>query len=216
MTICLVAGVLLCTTLVGRINGGNYQGNDKAVAVAVVPFSWKGSTCCRKILPRIIGNDLRLSGQFKPLPSSSFLGFPSKPEMSFFDDWRRLGASYLMVGRVAIRWGSEHTMVNYELFDVLSRKSVLRGEVTGKADQLRSIAHRISDDVYEKITGIPGIFSTRILYVVADRKSAKDTNLRVDLCRYGRPSCRADAAIQRADSCTELVTGWQEGCLCLF
>lgn len=176
--ITLTALVWLCTlpTLVwAELTVEITKGNDKAVAVAVVPFAWEGTTLLPEDIATIIGNDLRLSGQFKALPSSNFLSFPAKKEDVVFDDWRRIDASYLLVGNVD-QVTPNQFMVNYELFDVLSSRSVLRGEVNGNTNQLRSVAHSISDAVYEEITGIPGIFSTRILYVLADRKSSPETN----------------------------------------
>ncbi len=151
------------------------KGNDKAIPVAVVPFAWSGSDLLQEEIAGIIGSDLRLSGQFAPISSKQFLGFPSKADEVFFGDWRLLGASYVLIGRVSEQSGNGY-VVNYELFDVLGRRSVLRGEVTGSRDQLRAMAHKISDDVYENITGIPGVFSTRIVYVVAKRHDAKKTD----------------------------------------
>ena len=151
------------------------QGNDKAVPVAVVPFAWNGSGVLPEDIAGIVGNDLRLSGQFAPIPSSQFLGFPSEASDVYFGDWRRLGTSYLVIGQVSELPGSRYK-VNYELFDVLAKKSVVRGEVSGNRNQLRSVAHSISDAVYQKITGVRGFFSTRIVYVVARRHSENNTD----------------------------------------
>jgi TolB protein len=42
---------------------------------------------------------------------------------------------------------------------------VLNQSVQGRASDLRGIAHYISDKVYEAITGIRGVFSTRLAYI---------------------------------------------------
>ncbi|MTI13752.1 Tol-Pal system protein TolB [Sansalvadorimonas verongulae] len=154
------------------------QGNDKAVPVAVVPFAWSGQGVLPEDIAGIVGNDLRLSGQFAPVPTSQFLGFPSKASEVYFGDWRRLGTSYLVIGQVTEQPGSRYR-VNYELFDVLAQKSVVRGEVSGNRNQLRSVAHSISDAVYEKITGVRGFFSTRIVYVVANRHNENSTDYKL-------------------------------------
>lgn len=70
--------------------------------------------------------------------------------------------------------------VSYQLFDIVRQKSILKGRVRGVESQLRGLAHHISDAVYEKITGIPGDFSTRIMYVTAHRKSADNTEYRLN------------------------------------
>ena len=53
--------------------------------------------------------------------------------------------------------------VEYELFDVFRQQKVLGSVQTGPAEDLRMLAHRASDEVYEKLTGIRGAFATRIL-----------------------------------------------------
>ena len=154
------------------------QGNDQAVPVAVVPFAWNGKGVLPEDIAGIVGNDLRLSGQFAPVPSSQFLGFPAKANEVYFGDWKRLGTSYLVIGQVSELPGQRY-QVNYELFDVLAQKSIVRGQVAGNRNQLRSVAHSISDAVYQKITGVKGFFSTRIVYVVAKRHSEKNTDYKL-------------------------------------
>ena len=60
--------------------------------------------------------------------------------------------------------------VSYTQLDVYKRQnkqSILGGSafVTPKP-MLRAAGHRIADMIYEKLTGEPGIFSTRVAYVV--------------------------------------------------
>ncbi len=154
------------------------QGNDEAVPVAVVPFAWNGSGVLSEDIAGIIANDLRLSGQFAPVPSSQFLGFPSKASEVFYGDWRRLGASYLLIGQVKEEAEGRYR-VSYEMFDVLGQKSVIKGQVSGNRNQLRSIAHNISDSVYKKVTGVRGVFSTRLVYVVAKRHDVNNTDYKL-------------------------------------
>ena len=50
------------------------------------------------------------------------------------------------------------------------QERILLGSKSATEDNLRMLAHRISDDVYEQLTGIPGAFATRILYVVVNER----------------------------------------------
>ena len=76
-------------------------------------------------------------------------------------------ASTLADGRAEIR---------FRLFD-LPRQSEMGGMVITMApSQYRMIAHRIADFIYEKLTGQPGYFSTRIAFVV---KNGERYNLQI-------------------------------------
>ncbi len=154
------------------------QGNDKAVVVATSPFNWNG----QKILPEdpgaIVDNDLRLSGLFSPLPRKNMLSYPVKESEVYYRDWNVLGASYLVTGNVT-KTGQVFTM-NYQLYDVVRQTKISSGGFTGVDSQLRSMAHRVSDAVYEKITGIKGDFSTRILYVTAQRHTVNRTDYQLN------------------------------------
>lgn len=148
------------------------RGNDQAVSMAVSPFGWKGERVLPEDPAAIIDNDLKLSGLFRPLARSSMLSFPSKESDVYYRDWKVLGASYLVTGEVN-RSGQLYTL-NYQLYDIVRKKRIGSGGVTGLESQLRGMAHRVSDAVYEKITGLKGDFSTRILYVtVKDVKNKR-------------------------------------------
>ncbi len=172
--LCLLWGFSVHAELVLEVT----RGNDKAVSMAVSPFSWKGD----KVLPEdpaaIIDNDLKLSGLFKAMPRSSMLSFPSSESEVYYRDWKVLGASYLVTGQVLLK-DNAYT-VNYQLYDVIRGKRISKGGFTGNGSQLREMAHRVSDAVYEKITGLKGDFSTRILYVTAQRYDAKRTDYQLN------------------------------------
>ena len=53
--------------------------------------------------------------------------------------------------------------------------------IPGSQESLRDIGHYISDRIYEALTGIKGIFSTRLLYVSAERRSEKDQTFKLIL-----------------------------------
>ena len=64
-------------------------------------------------------------------------------------------------GQVAIR---------FQLMDVAKQVQLASYAETVPAEQLRAAAHRIADLIYEKLTGDPGVFSTRIAFVVKQGK----------------------------------------------
>ena len=154
------------------------QGNDKAVKVAVAPFSWEGERLLPEDLAGVVDNDLKLSGLFAPLPREEMLSFPSSASDVVYRDWNLLGASYLVTGSIT-QSGNIYD-VSFQLYDIVRQKLIDSGRFRGVESQLRNLAHRISDEVYQKITGIPGDFSTRILYVTAKRWNAKRTDYRLN------------------------------------
>ncbi|WP_192037069.1 Tol-Pal system beta propeller repeat protein TolB [Halomonas sp. YLGW01] len=138
------------------------QGSDRAMPIAVVPFAEQGAQLPADIA-RIIANDLERSGQFEPLARDNLIATPSSSSEINYRDWRAVDADYLVVGKVAAD-GS----IQYELMDVYGQERML-GKVINLSspDQARAAAHRISDEIFEAITGIRGAFSTQIAYVTS-------------------------------------------------
>ncbi|WP_240055650.1 Tol-Pal system beta propeller repeat protein TolB, partial [Pseudomonas fluorescens] len=168
------------------------SGSDRATPIAVVPFGWQGGTVLPDDMAEIIGNDLRNSGYYAPIPKQNMIGLPTQASEVIFRDWKALGAQYVMVGNIVPAGG--RLQVQYALFNVATEQPVLTGSVSGTAEQLRDMAHYISDQSFEKLTGIKGAFSTRLLYVTAERASA--TNTRYTLQRSDYDGARAVTLLQ--------------------
>jgi len=147
------------------------KGVDNPTRIAVVPFGFSGPKLSEDI-PDIIRNDLNFSGQFESIGVDKMISYPQTESEIRYRDWKAINAEYLVIGKIALANG--RYTASYELYDVVQQKKVLSTiTVDGNPDQLRDIAHRISDKVYETITGIRGIFSTKIIYVEAFSKPAK-------------------------------------------
>ena len=149
------------------------QGNDQLISLAVSPFSWQGSRVLPEDPAAIVENDLALSGLFKAIPRASMLSYPATETEVYYRDWNALGASYLVTGQVSFTDNSY--TINYQLYDIIRGARVAKGGFTGNQNQLRDLAHRVSDAVYEEITGLTGDFSSRIVYVTAQRQDAEKT-----------------------------------------
>lgn len=143
------------------------QGVDNPTAIAISPFAWRGAGAAPLDVAEVVQGDLARSGQFEPVDRDNMLGRPSTEQEVFYRDWRAISAEYLLIGRVGAQ-GSE-MRIEYELFDVNRQTRVYQGVETGPVNEGRMLAHRVSDAVYEKLTGIPGAFATRLLYVSVTR-----------------------------------------------
>lgn len=164
---------LFLSVLSGRVFAGLTieitSGVDDPTPIAVVPFA--GSNGLPEDLQAIISADLLRSGLFRPIPKTDMLSMPKGQAEVFYRDWRMLGVSYLVVGQLSNTAGQFN--LQFELYDVLSQRKVFQRSVAGTATQLRDLAHAVSDGVYESITGIRGVFSTKIIYVEDLNKDGK-------------------------------------------
>lgn len=118
-----------------------------------------------KKLPDIIRNDLTLSSYFKIVPSPLY---PDKKDESMTADkidfarWRAIGANALIKG-TAYKDGGR-LVIQLKLFNTQTGEMQLGKEYTADKKNIRAIAHRFADDVLLSVTGLRGIFNTRVAY----------------------------------------------------
>ena len=144
------------------------EGIDDPTPVAVVPFSWDGSRALPEDIAQIVSADLGRTGLFSMMDRRNMLSFPTRQDQVYFRDWRVTSTEYVIIGRQLPSEGNQ-IKVEFELYDVLKETQLLAERVSGNMNNLRDIAHYISDMVYEKLTGIRGAFSTKIVYVTANQ-----------------------------------------------
>lgn len=109
----------------------------------------------------IIKDDLTRSGYFKIIDANVVL---NENAVVNFGDWKAKGADALVVGSVQSLADGRFD-VRYKLLDTVKSSTLSGFSVTAPPANVRLTAHRIADDIYEKLTGVRGIFSTRIAYV---------------------------------------------------
>lgn len=150
------------------------KGVDKPTQIAVVPFNWDGGGSQPENFASIVQSNLTRSGLFQTMPEGNMLSFPSPGNAFNFRDWRITDMEYILIGTG--RNTAEGLEVEFELYNVITQSLVEARKVQGGASNGRDIAHRVSDLVYEIITGIEGVFGTQILYVT-DATIADGTKL---------------------------------------
>ena len=143
------------------------QGVDGGLPIAVVPFGGAGTQRPPQDVAAVIEADLARSGRFTPLDKKIFVSRPAEDKQVVFKDWRIVKADALVIGNVKPaaqgRW-----QVEFRLYDIYKEKQLAGYSYVVAADRLRAVAHQISDIIYEKLTGDPGVFSTRIAYVTRE------------------------------------------------
>jgi len=128
--------------------------------VAVADF--EGDSAGR-LIAEVIRADLTRSGQFRLINTTGAQLTAETPVA--FDEWRTRGADYVAYGSVSIT-GENQYEISYRLADTINQQELDGVAFTGNDRELRRIAHQIADRIYEKVTGIPGVFATRIAYVL--------------------------------------------------
>lgn len=116
-----------------------------------------------RLIGEVIRADLTRTGQFRLINASGAnLGFDTEIA---HDDWRTRGADTVAYGSVG-RTADGRYEIRYKLADTVFKSQLDSIAFAGNDAELRRIAHRIADRIYEKITGIRGVFSTRLAYVL--------------------------------------------------
>lgn len=145
------------------------QGAGKRAPVAVVPFGWDGSDSNAPLdVAGVIGADLLRSGRFGPIPENDMLQKPTTGVDVDFDDWSILGVEAVIIGRVE-QTGANAYSVQFQLFDVFRREQLVGYRMPASRGTMRRVAHRAADMIFEKLTGIQGVFATKITYVTAQQ-----------------------------------------------
>lgn len=140
----------------------------KRTPVAVVPFGWEGEEPVAPFdIDDVIAADLNRSGRFRPIPEGDMLQRPVASVDIDFDDWSILAVEAIVIGKVT-QTGANAYSVQFQAFDVFNREQLVGYRMPASRGTMRRVAHRAADMIYEKLTGIPGVFGTKVAYVRAE------------------------------------------------
>jgi TolB protein len=81
-----------------------------------------------------------------------------------FGDWRQINAEALVNGTVE-RQPDGRLNVTFRLWDVFAEVQMTGFVYRSPPEKWRRVAHKISDEIYRRLTGESGYFDTRIVYV---------------------------------------------------
>jgi len=140
------------------------------IPVAIAGFADEGTA--PQQITAIIKADLMRSGYFKIIDTGSAISETSQVNLG---EWKTQGADALVVGSVQ-RLADGRYDVRYRLMDTIRSANLSGFSQVAGPDRLRVAAHKIADDIYEKLIGVPGAFSTRIAYIT---KSGNEYRLEV-------------------------------------
>lgn len=128
--------------------------------IAIAAF--RGEAQAPQKMAGIVQADLERSGQFRGVDASgAALDESSRPDVAL---WRQRNADSLVTGSIT-RLADGRFDVRFRLWDVVRGEDLGGQSYIITQGDLRLVAHRVADYVYEKLTGERGVFSTRIVYV---------------------------------------------------
>jgi TolB protein len=138
------------------------QGASQMIPIGVVPYA---NDAGADSIAAVIGADLARSGQFRVIPDEQMLSRPTEAAQINFRDWQLVMAQYVTIGRLLPQPDGRLT-AEFELFNIATGQRMTGARFPGVAQaSKRQLAHHIADLIYEAITGVRGVFGTRITYV---------------------------------------------------
>lgn len=165
------------------------QGVNAALPIAIVPFTnQQNNVPGNTTLTAVIKNDLQNSGQFRVIAPGLMSGLMHSKPVTLRNMnqvyWQKKGANDVLIGSVKSSLGGQY-QVSFQLVSIYSggqakaniktsvipAGSVLLNQTfTTSQAGLRNLAHHISNLVYQKLTGVRGIFATKIAYVLVQNQ----------------------------------------------
>jgi TolB protein len=137
------------------------KGDSKPVPIAITAL---GGAPEGARIAEVVSADLARSGLFEPLSlqgqRASSGDVNAEPDWSA---WKPTGAQALLTGQTSLAEG--RVTVAFRLWDVQAGDQLLGLQFSSTPYNWRRVAHRIADAIYEKVTGAPGYFDTRIAFV---------------------------------------------------
>lgn len=155
---------LLTAGLLALPTWAQFRVEVSGVGLTQVPIAFaplRGEETSPQKISAIVQADLERSGQFRGVTAGVVVDETQRPDISAM---RQKGADALLTGSISRMNDGRHD-VRVRLWDVVRGQDLGAMSYVVVTGDLRLASHKISDFVYEKLTGDKGVFSTRIAYV---------------------------------------------------
>lgn len=166
------------------------QGIDAALPIAIVPFAnAQAKAAGNESITQIITNDLQNSGQFR-VKVPGMMGERSTTVAQVDSEyWRKRGVDDVLIGQVK-NLGGQRYRIAFQLVSTVnanpnakevSKTTLLNSSFDTSQSGLRQLAHHISDIIYQKLTGARGVFSTKVAYILVQRRHHQATKYTLEV-----------------------------------
>jgi TolB protein len=114
---------------------------------------------------QVITNNLKRSGLFAPIDPAAFIErITDIDRVPQFQNWKTINAQALVTGRMT-RQPDGRLNAAFRLWDVATGQPIAGNQFSTSPENWRRIAHIISDQIYERLTGEKGYFDSRVVFV---------------------------------------------------
>ena len=168
--------ILLCIPLVApaELKIEITEGVVGGVPITVLPFAGEPERVPRNY-SQIVASDLAYSGLFHILDAQNFYDLGTPNDNINYGDWLENGAEKIVSGRV-----DGNTLI-VRLDDAVKESKLNEWKFNLQDNQIKTVAHYASDLIYQELTGIAGIFSTRLAFVSSERLGPKERNFYLNI-----------------------------------
>ena len=161
------AGLLLPSFASAQTKFPVPEGTVAPLPIAIPNFvpGTPGDTEVGAGVAQVITNNLKRSGLFAPIDPAAFIDrITDSDKQPQFQNWKTINAQALVVGRTT-RQNDGRLKAEFRLWDVASGQQLAGQSFVTAPEYWRRIAHIISDQVYERLTGDKGYFDSRVVFV---------------------------------------------------
>lgn len=149
------------------------KGAEGAAPIAIIPFQRSGLTVSAPAdVSSIISADLQRSGKFAPIEKGKLISRPQSIDEMNYKIWRIASIDHVVIGQINVVAPQQYE-IEFRLLDVFKGAQVLGFKFKANDKNIRGISHKVSDLIYQQITGQKGAFDTKIAYVTVERKKGK-------------------------------------------
>jgi TolB protein len=114
---------------------------------------------------QVITNNLKRSGLFNPIDQAAYIEHVTNIDTApQFANWKTINAQALVTGRMT-RQPDGRLKAEFRLWDVATGQQLTGQQYFTSSEYWRRIAHIISDQIYERLTGEKGYFDSRVVFV---------------------------------------------------
>ncbi len=154
------------------------DGNFQPIPITIPNFvpGTQGDATVSAGIAQVITNNLKRSGLFAPIDQAAYIERISNIDVPpQFPSWRQINAQALVTGR-ATRQGDGRLKAEFRLWDVPAAQQLTGQQYFTSPESWRRIAHIISDQIYERLTGEKGYFDSRVVFI--DETGAKERRVK--------------------------------------